>query len=222
MNRPPGNGTPLAFLLGLWIGGSLFMWGVAVYNFSGISHSFEVNKKLAEKAGFDPEDDNAKKTSLIWVHSSELNRQFFISWGHAQLLLGFLSVLAVMIFRQGLSPLTLIVIALLISVHSSFSLTPEITQLGRELDFVSREPEPPAKLGEFNKKHSLSLLLDAIRVGCVLLAGILVMFKARQRPQESYLSAGQQEGTISSSVEDSVATRERAEESPDSAEQGGG
>lgn len=219
--RPPGNGTPLAFLLGIWLGGSLYMWGVAIYNFSGIEHSFEQNPRLAERAGFDPADEEARKTSLIWVHSSELNRAFFNSWGHVQLLLGVLAILSVCIFRQGPSALLLVLVALLISVYTSFSLNPEITTLGRQLDFVPRDPPPPV-LAEFNEKHAHSRVVDTVRVLAIFLAAVVVMARARTRPADSYLSTAVKEDTIESSVEDSIATRGRVEESPDSEERGGG
>ena len=52
------------FVLGLWLGGSIFLVGVVTYNFVGIGPSFEANEKLAARAGFDPEDEAAKKTSV--------------------------------------------------------------------------------------------------------------------------------------------------------------
>ena len=54
-----------AFILGLWLGGSIFLLVVVTYTFVGIKPSFEANEALAARAGFDPDDEPARKTSVL-------------------------------------------------------------------------------------------------------------------------------------------------------------
>ena len=67
----------LYLVFGAWLGGSILVGLAAGYNFAGFEDLFERNPRLAERAGFEPDDPEAKKVSLLWVHSSELNRVLF-------------------------------------------------------------------------------------------------------------------------------------------------
>ena len=62
----------LHIILGIWLGGSVVIGSVVAYSFSGIDDLFARNSRLEGVAGFTLEDINATKTSLLWVHSSEL------------------------------------------------------------------------------------------------------------------------------------------------------
>jgi hypothetical protein len=50
-----------------------------------------------------------------------------------------------------------------------FALTPEITAIGRRLDFAPRNPPPP-ELARFWRFHTLYTLLDLAKMGLGLLA----------------------------------------------------
>ena len=111
--------------------------------------SFEVNEKLAEQAGFDPTDDSAKKTSVIWVYASELNRAFFSLWNPVQLGLGVLTLVVLVVRCPRAGALIPVILAIGITAALTFYLAPELVSQGRALDFVPRDPEP-AKLGRFS------------------------------------------------------------------------
>ena len=98
---------------------------------------------------------------------SELNRFYFGVGGWIELILGVLVLaLAVVGLRQrkfilGFS-LMLAVVTLM-----DFYITPRITQVGRSLDFVPRQPAPPG-MAEFGILHAAYSLLDLAK----LLVGI--------------------------------------------------
>ena len=147
---------------------------MVVYNFTGIDHLKSRNQKMAERIPFDSEDINAKKTSLIWAHSSELNRVYFEVWGYAQLVLGVITVLTALLKRQGLLIPVALCLALGIVCYSQFWLNPQIVKLGRQLDFTPRIPPPP-QVEEFNKLHSLSFNGDLVRFLAVSFATLLAL-----------------------------------------------
>jgi hypothetical protein len=166
----------LHLLLGIWIGGSVMMGAVATYNFAGFSDLFARNARLQERAGFAADDAGAKKRSLLWVHSSELNRVFFETWNRSQLVLGGLAVLLAVLARSpGLAVVLLSGVTALVAVnHLIFE--PVMVELGRQLDFVPREPPPPA-LAEFQRHHGMYFAADSLRFVLLCLAATLVLVR---------------------------------------------
>jgi hypothetical protein len=163
--------APLLFLLlGIWLGGSVVLGAVVAYDFSGFDDLFARNPKLQERAGFSPDDTNAKKTSLLWVHSSELNRVFFEVWNRTQLVLGALAVILAAVGRVGRLPLLLLAAATAL-------VEPQIVELGRQLDFLIREPPPPM-LEEFKVYHGTYFATESLRFGFVLIAAVALVVSA--------------------------------------------
>lgn len=167
----------LHLVLGIWLGGSVILGAIVAYNFSGIDDLFDRNLKLQEHAGFQPGDVDAKKSSLLWVHSSELNRVFFEVWNRAQLVLGGLAVLLAVLGRAGrLSILLLTTAAALVGlIH--MVLEPQIVELGRQLDFLPRDPPPPM-LEEFQRYHGIYFATESLRFGLVCFATLLIVVPA--------------------------------------------
>jgi hypothetical protein len=161
----------LVLSLGLWIGGSIVIWGVATYNFAGVANTLERNTKLAERAGFEPGDTVAMKQSVLWVHSSELNRWYFETWGYAQIGVAAVALVLAILARSKAWITCLVLIALGLAVYSALYLTPEIVGVGRSLDFVPREP-PPETLPRFGRLHGISLAVDFGR-GLLLIVAAL-------------------------------------------------
>lgn len=167
----------LAWVLGAWLGGSLIIGGVVSYNFAGLEDLFARNPKLADHAGFTLEDEAAKKTSLIWVHSSELNRVFFETWNRAQLVLGGLALVLALGARAGKLATLLLLLAVVLVACTHFLVEPQIVSLGRQLDFASRVPPPP-EMGAFQRQHGIYFTLEAVRL--VLMAGatLILLFRS--------------------------------------------
>jgi hypothetical protein len=164
----------LILVLGLWLGGSLVVGAVTFYNFAGFADLFERNPALAAQAGFDPADKEAKKTSLLWVHASELNRVFFESWNRAQLILGVLAVALGLLSRSGRLVVALLSLALLLVALVHFGIEPQVVELGRELDFAPRTPPPP-QVEPFQRLHGLYFSAELLRLALVALAAALLV-----------------------------------------------
>ena len=160
--------TALIFVLGVWLGSSILLLWVVGSSFPGVERAVVENNRLTAAAGFAPGQDAAKKVSVAWVVAGELNRQYFSGWNVGQLALA----VCALVFASrsgprgallGLCGAGLIVLAL------TFWLAPEITTLGRSLDFVPREP-PPAALESFNRLHGIYTALELVKVTLIALA----------------------------------------------------
>lgn len=166
----------LYLILGAWLGGSILVGTAAGYNFAGFDDLFERNPRLAERAGFRPEDPEAKKASLLWVHSSELNRVMFESWNLIQLVLGVLAIALALSTRAGWIITAALCLAVALISYAQLFLSPELVDLGRRLDFVPRNP-PPAELAPFRQLHGRYFALEALRFLLVVLAAVLLAFR---------------------------------------------
>ena len=167
----------LHLILGIWLGGSVIVGAVVAYNFSGIDDLFDRNPKLQAHAGFVPSDTDAKKSSLLWVHSSELNRVFFEAWNRTQLVLGGLAVLLAVWGNARRLPIILLTAATALVALIHWQLEPAIVELGRQLDFLPRDPSPPV-LADFQRYHGLYFATETLRLGLVCLATLLLMVRA--------------------------------------------
>lgn len=170
----------LFLLLGIWLGGSIIVGGVVAYNISGFEHLFARNAKLEARAGFSPDDVEAKKTSVLWVHSSELNRVFFEVWNRSQLVIGALSILLAALGRTGRLGLGLLVAATALVAVVHLVLEPQLVDLGRQLDFLSRDPRPPVE-ESFQRYHLLYMATESLRLGVLLLATLVLMIRPMRR-----------------------------------------
>jgi hypothetical protein len=109
---------------------------------------------------------------LLRYLSSELNRLYFQYWNLAQLAIG-IFVLWALAKLPGLSRVKWYVVAMLgIVLFLTAVITPQMLYVGRELDFIPRNPPPP-RLRTFGLLHATYSLLD----GILLILGILVMFR---------------------------------------------
>lgn len=170
----------LLLVLGLWLGGSLVTGAVVSYNFAGFADLFERNPALAAHAGFDPADAETKKTSLLWVHASELNRVFFEAWNRAQLILGALAVILALWSRSGRLAVVLLALALVLVAAVHFTIEPQVVELGRQLDFLPRTPPPP-QVEPFQRLHGLYFTAELTRLVLVTLASALLALRSRDR-----------------------------------------
>ena len=169
------NHPLLAFVLGCWLGGSVLMMAVVSYNFAGFEDLFARNPQLAQQAGFDPRDTDAKKASLLWVHSAELNRVFFQAWNRTQIVLGALALGLAIAWRARWLPIALLALGLGLVLVTHLGLEPRIVDLGRQLDFLPRTPPPPM-LEAFQQAHRDYFIADTARFILVLVACGLLFF----------------------------------------------
>jgi hypothetical protein len=163
-------------VLGIWLGGSVILGAVVSYNLSGIGDLFDRNPRLQEHAGFSVDDADARKSSLIWVHSSELNRVFFEVWNRTQLILGGLAVLLAVVGGSRWLPIVLLTAATVLVALIHVALEPQLVEMGRQLDFMPRNPPPPM-LADFQRSHGIYFAVESLRFGLLSIATLLLLVR---------------------------------------------
>ena len=160
----------IAFLLGAWLAGTLFMWAVATQNFHLVdrllaSPTSELSGRTAPLAAGDAR-------LLMRYQASEVNRLFFARWGWTQLAIGV--VLVWMVIRWGTERPVQTAALLMLGVAAvlQFAAVPEIVRLGRLLDFAPRNPPPP-EAAPFWRLHAAYTGLDGVK----FLLGVFAMAK---------------------------------------------
>ena len=172
----------LTFVLGCWLGGSVLMTAVIYYNFAGFTDLFDRNPKLAQAAGFDPRDAVAKKGSVQWVQASELTRVFFHAWNRTQIVLGLIALALALASRARRLPIALLALGLGVVIVIHLGLEPRVVDLGRQLDFLPRDPPPPM-LDAFARVHGAYFMAETARFALVLVACGLLFFSGPRPPR---------------------------------------
>lgn len=117
---------------------------------------------------------HSQTRELLRYLSSELNRLYFWIWNDAQLVLGALVLWLVGRHRARWGVVAMLAIVVLMLAY----LTPAIVSLGRELDFVPRDPAPPG-MQRFWILHAAYTTLEMAK----LLVGVVVTWMiAKTRP----------------------------------------
>ncbi|MGH9330051.1 MAG: hypothetical protein ACRD09_06380 [Vicinamibacterales bacterium] len=156
------------FAIGMWIAGSLIIFVVATQNFRTIDRLLTESTNAAFSSQVSAIGQPASRDLLRYL-SSELNRLYFQLWNAVQVPLGLLA-LWLLSGRPSAAKARWGVVGMLgIVALMAVWLQPEITSIGRSLDFVPRNPPPPA-LGRFWMLHGVYTVLEA----CKLVVGIIV------------------------------------------------
>jgi hypothetical protein len=156
--------------MGAWLIGTVLVSVVASENFYTIDRLMTGSTSVgfsgqAQKLGY------PLTRELLRYLSSELNRLYFQLWNVAQLVIGAL-VLWLIARDRSLVRARWAVVAMLASVVLMVAwLTPAIVSLGRELDFVPRNPAPPG-MRRFWMLHAVDTTLEMAK----LFVGIVVTF----------------------------------------------
>jgi len=123
------------FIIGIWLGVSVFMDFVATENFRTVNRVMtSLDVRVVENAKKLGDPDNARY--LLRYFAGESNRFLFEQWEWAELLLG-LCLLLVLLFARTYQKfaMALCLMMMFMVAAQRFRLTPMITQLGRELEF---------------------------------------------------------------------------------------
>ena len=164
-------------LMGAWLMGSICMSAVATENFYTIDRLLGGSPNAAF-AGMVQKLGQPASRDLLRYLSSELNRLYFQMWNVAQLGLGVL-VLWLIAGSPKQDPayarLTRwSVIAMLATVVLMLAyLTPAIVSLGRELDFVPRDPAPPG-MARFWVLHAAYTSLEMLKIAVGLVVAVRI------------------------------------------------
>jgi hypothetical protein len=154
------------FVLGLWIAGSLAMLVVATQNFRTVDRLLSSSANATFSSQVKSIGQPASRELLRYL-SSELNRLYFQIWNLAQVVLGLVALW--LVWRSTATARWGVVAMLVVVAVMTLWLQPEITSVGRSLDFVPREPPPPA-LGRFWVLHGAYTVLELFK----LLVGLVV------------------------------------------------
>jgi MFS superfamily sulfate permease-like transporter len=171
----------VSFLLGLWIGGSLFMAFVATQNFRSVDRLLGDAGARAEPLLRTLGQPEARMLFRHFV--SEQNRFYFVTWEWAQLLIGAL-VLLLMTLGSREHKVTIGLAAAMVAIVLVFRfiLTPQITELGRVLDFQS--PDLPSDTrNRFRELHTAYSSAEVVKwiLGLAVI-GIMIV-RRRRRPE---------------------------------------
>ena len=159
--------------MAVWLTGTVWMAVVATQNFYTIDRLFDRRPNPEFTAAVDKLGEPDANFLLKYL-SSELNRLFFQTWGIFQIGVGILALWFVVKLPDSGQPKWLIVSMLAISLLFFAAITPKIVSVGRSLDFVPREPPPPA-LRTFGLLHAAYTVLDGIKLilGIIATSGLV-------------------------------------------------
>ena len=163
-------------VLSAWLAVTLCMWFAATGSFGAVRRVLEgSNPQLAETT----RSLTADQTRLVMRHAaSEINRTYFRAYGWAQLVLGvFLLVLLVTQTPRDTAALVIVGAMVAVVVPLTLYVTPEIIEIGRQIDFVPRDPAPP-EMSRFRMLHGAFTGLDGLK----LVAGLGLMVRWIWRP----------------------------------------
>ena len=157
--------------MGAWLAGSVLVSVVATQNFRTVDRLLDGSKNAAFNSAVGRLGQPAARDTLRYL-SSELNRLYFRLWNVAQVVLG---VLVFWLISGGPASRARIVIAgmLAISLLMLVWLTPQVTAVGRSLDFVPREPPSPS-LRQFWILHGLYTSLELVQLLLGALAAVWI------------------------------------------------
>jgi hypothetical protein len=171
-------------VMGAWVMGSICMSMVATQNFYTVDRLLAGPSGAAFTAMVQKLGQPAARELLRYL-SSELNRLYFQIWNAAQIVLGVVALWLVASSdgddpanprsasafgtpaAKGIFAMLAIVVLMLVY------LTPAIVSLGRELDFVPREPAPPG-MSRFWVLHAAYTSLEMLKLAVGLIVAGLI------------------------------------------------
>lgn len=176
----------VCFAFGLWLAGGVFMAWVATQNFRGVDRLLDQPNPIA-KLDFktlDTDKNLGPGTArlLLRYHVSEQNRFYFESWELAQIVLGTLLFFFLLFgTREDKYSLAGVLFLLVLVAVQRFALTPEITALGRTLDFVPQSADAGER-SRFWMLHNAYSALELLKwIATVILVGRLVLGHRHRR-----------------------------------------
>ena len=156
------------FCMAIWLSGSVFITVVATQNFYTIDRLLEKSPNEAFRVVAELME-NPSARELMRYLSSELNRLYFQYWNLVQLPVGLIVLKLVSPIPGSKRAVWGIAAMLCVVLFLMISITPSILSIGRSLDFIPREPPPPA-LRTFGLLHAAYSALTLVNV----VLGVLV------------------------------------------------
>lgn len=153
-------------LLGGWVIGTLILFTIAPSNFHTVDRILRESTEAVFRAQVASVGEPGARQMLRYL-ASELNRLFFGLWNIAQLVLagGVLWSLWGVIDARRARRMVWLMLALVVLML--LWLTPQITLLGRQLDFMPRDPVP-LEMSRFRLLHAAYTVADLAKLGLAL------------------------------------------------------
>jgi hypothetical protein len=148
--------------MAVWLFGNLFMMVVATQNFYAIDRLLADSPNETFSAVVASMENPTAREMLRYL-SSELNRLYFQYWNLAQLPIGILALGFVSGLRGSKVATWEIVAMLLVVLFLMVAITPSVLSIGRQLDFVPRDPAPP-QMRTFGLLHAVYTVLTVANV----------------------------------------------------------
>ena len=121
---------------------------------------------------------------FLRYQASELNRSYFQNWERAQIVLG-AALFLVLAFGTVPNRLTLLLALLMLAIVllMHFFLTPEITRLGRAIDFVSPGTPSPdrARFWTFHGAYSAG---ELVKLGLEMVLAVVLVRRRGKRAEQ--------------------------------------
>lgn len=166
-------GGALLWLLGGWFVLTAGMGYIASANFrvvepDGLRASADVFASLAE--------GEERRQALRYV-ASEINRHLFALYGWVNLACAVLSVgLWFLAGRPSRLVLGMLVACLAMAIPIAFYFPSALTELGREIDFLPRDPPPP-EVVRFYDLHTIDVLLELAKLVLLPVAAAVLVLR---------------------------------------------
>ncbi len=180
MSERTGVTRLLCVVVGLWIALTVSMGFVATGNF----HVVELDQlRNASEVFEDIPEGEPRRQALRYV-ASELNRYFFAEYDRANLAVGLVAlVLLGLAGRRRKVEALFVLVGCGIAAASMFYTTPLMTDLGREIDFLPRDPKPP-KVLEFYRYHGFVIGAELVKLGLLTVTGLSLLRGGNRRRSE--------------------------------------
>jgi hypothetical protein len=165
------------FVLGLWLGAGLLMAWFGAASFRTVDQMLRrPNPVLAvQMKALGP----GGARLLLRYQVAEQNRRLFQAWETAQIMLGILFFLFLLFgSEEGKFSLLLLLLMLLATVIQRLAITPELTALGRILDFAPAEMSSVER-NKFWMLHSAYGGVEILKLGMGLMLVGLVLLRHR-------------------------------------------
>ncbi len=167
-------------LLGLWLGGGLFMTWVAIHSFRGVDKLLKSPAPAA--AQYIKVLGNSSARTLLRHQIGELNRHYFSNWEVVQIGIALVFLLT-MLFDAKTEKLYLALggLALLLVIVQHFLFTPQVATLGRAIEFLPPEAPSAERVGFWRFHNAYSVLEIAKGLLLMGMSVRLVMISSRRR-----------------------------------------
>jgi hypothetical protein len=167
------------FLLGAWLLGSLFMAFVATENFATVDRLLKSPQAEASRLIQMLGHEDSRR--LLRHLAGEQNRGFFESWELAQLVLGAMLIVFLVLGGENWMLAGLAGAMLILTAFQHLKITPEMVWLGRAIDFVPWTADSLSR-DQFWKLHGVYGAIEGVKlVFALVLAGFLFPMRRRSR-----------------------------------------